>query len=202
MQFRHPSEVALPEGVKTEDKLKELVTNARIQEIDRRLQLATSKSNGELISWLKARKQQILSLQISGNVSIVGALYTNKVYIPVQEFPDTNFVGLVIGPKGSTLKQLERITRARIYVRGSYKDRYTEPLHCYITAESQESLQSATAVIENLIEDSIFCGDDNKLKESQLQAIRGDREETAGALSDWEKFYHWWYFYNRIQNEG
>lgn len=198
MQFRSPDDIVLPKGIESEEKLRKLVINARMEELDRRLLTATSEHNQELISWLKGRKHHILSSRISGNVSILGNLYTNKVYIPVQEFPENNFVGLIIGPKGSTLKQLERITRSRIYVRGSYKDIHTEPLHCYITAETQENLQNATAVVENLIEDSVFSGDESKLKMSQLQEMRNSREEVNKTLTDWEKFYYWWYFYNKV----
>lgn len=200
MQFTYPDEVALPRGVEDEDKLRDLIASYRIEEIDRRLQTAILKGDKDMISWLRSRKQQILSSRIRGNVSIAGNLYTNKVYIPVEEFPEHNFVGLIIGPKGSTQKQLERITRARIYIRGSYKDNYVEPLHCYITAETQENLQRATAVIENLIEDFIFCGDGSRLKMVQLQAIRRSRNKSA-ALTDWDKFYHWWYFHNKVRKK-
>jgi len=32
----------------------------------------------------------------------------DKVMIPQEEHPDINFVGLLIGPRGNTLKTLER----------------------------------------------------------------------------------------------
>lgn len=198
MHFKHRSEL-LPAGVDSEERLRDVVAHARMEEIDRRLQ--TAKGSPRLASWLRDRRQSILSAQISGNVSVSGSLYANKVYIPVQEFPDNNFVGLIIGPKGSTLKQLERITRSRIYVRGSYKDRYTEPLHCYITAETQENLQRATAVIENLVEESVFSGDGSRFRTAQMQAMNRLRTQAARALTDWEKFYRWWYFHNRLQTK-
>ncbi len=33
---------------------------------------------------------------------------SEKVWIPVDEYPAINFVGLLIGPRGNTLKALER----------------------------------------------------------------------------------------------
>ena len=33
---------------------------------------------------------------------------TDKVMIPQEEHPDINFVGLLIGPRGNTLKNLEK----------------------------------------------------------------------------------------------
>ncbi|CAD25145.1 hypothetical protein [Encephalitozoon cuniculi GB-M1] len=199
--FRCPEKVALPEGVESKSELRNLLSAARTEEIGRRLQSAIACGNHRLALWLKNRKQQILGRQVLGNVSISGSVYTNKIYIPVQEFPESNFVGLIIGPRGSTQKQLERITRARIYIRGSYKDKHVEPLHCYISAETQESLKNASAVIENLIEDSVLFGD-CRLRMSQLQAIRECRRNPNGPLTDWERFYYWWYFHNRIQRKA
>lgn len=35
-----------------------------------------------------------------------------------QEYPDYNFIGLIIGPRGMTQKQMERDTGAKIAIRG------------------------------------------------------------------------------------
>ena len=34
--------------------------------------------------------------------------FTEKVMIPQEDHPEVNFVGLIIGPRGSTLKTLEK----------------------------------------------------------------------------------------------
>jgi hypothetical protein len=34
--------------------------------------------------------------------------FNDKVVIPQEDHPDVNFVGLIIGPRGSTLKMLEK----------------------------------------------------------------------------------------------
>jgi hypothetical protein len=36
------------------------------------------------------------------------AKYIDKVMIPQEDYPDVNFIGLIIGPRGSTLKMLEK----------------------------------------------------------------------------------------------
>uniref|UniRef100_A0A8R1EST6 Branchpoint-bridging protein n=1 Tax=Caenorhabditis japonica TaxID=281687 RepID=A0A8R1EST6_CAEJA len=41
----------------------------------------------------------------------------DKVWIPQEQFPDLNFVGLLIGPRGNTLKSLEAETGAKIIIR-------------------------------------------------------------------------------------
>ena len=38
--------------------------------------------------------------------------------IPQDEFPEINFVGLLIGPRGNTLKTMEKDTGAKIIIRG------------------------------------------------------------------------------------
>jgi len=44
-----------------------------------------------------------------------------KVYIPVEEHPDYNFMGAIIGPRGMNQKRLEQETGCRISVRGDRK---------------------------------------------------------------------------------
>lgn len=39
----------------------------------------------------------------------------DKVMIPQDEHPEINFVGLLIGPRGNTLKNLEKDVRFRSY---------------------------------------------------------------------------------------
>ncbi|OQV13539.1 putative KH domain-containing, RNA-binding, signal transduction-associated protein 2 [Hypsibius exemplaris] len=51
-----------------------------------------------------------------------------KVLIPIKEYPNVNFVGRLLGPKGNTLKGLQQATRARILIfgKGSMWDKTKE----------------------------------------------------------------------------
>lgn len=51
-----------------------------------------------------------------------------KVFVPVKEFPEYNFVGRILGPRGMTAKQLEQETGCKIMVRGkgSMRDKKKE----------------------------------------------------------------------------
>lgn len=49
---------------------------------------------------------------------LVGSMQKKKLYIPVNEYPHINFLGLLIGPKGATQKQLQDSTGAKILIRG------------------------------------------------------------------------------------
>jgi protein quaking len=56
---------------------------------------------------------------------------SEKLFIPVKEFPDFNFVGRILGPRGMTTKQIENITGCKIMIRGkgSMRDRKKEELN-------------------------------------------------------------------------
>lgn len=41
-----------------------------------------------------------------------------KLRVPAEQYPDYNFVGRLLGPRGATLKRLERDTGCRIMIRG------------------------------------------------------------------------------------
>lgn len=94
---------------------------------------------------------------------------SDKVLIPQEEHPDINFVGLLIGPRGNTLKTLEKDTGAKIIIRGkgSIKEGKVgrsdgqplpgqdEPLHAYITANNPENVKSAAEKIKDIIRQGI-----------------------------------------------
>ncbi|KAM4772231.1 KH domain-containing RNA-binding protein QKI isoform 2-T2 [Rhinophrynus dorsalis] len=54
-----------------------------------------------------------------------------KLYVPVKEYPDFNFVGRILGPRGLTAKQLEAETGCKIMVRGkgSMRDKKKHVTH-------------------------------------------------------------------------
>lgn len=51
-----------------------------------------------------------------------------KLYIPIRDFPNYNFIGLIIGPRGNTQKRLERETHCKISIRGKVHT-YRHTLH-------------------------------------------------------------------------
>uniref|UniRef100_A0A915K808 K Homology domain-containing protein n=1 Tax=Romanomermis culicivorax TaxID=13658 RepID=A0A915K808_ROMCU len=57
-------------------------------------------------------------------------LLEEKVYIPVGTYPNYNFVGRILGPRGMTAKQLEQETGCKIMIRGkgSVRDRAKEDM--------------------------------------------------------------------------
>ncbi|CAF2342137.1 unnamed protein product [Rotaria sp. Silwood2] len=112
--------------------------------------------------------------------------YTDKVMIPQEDHPDVNFVGLIIGPRGNTLKMLEKETNAKIIIRGkgSVKDGKMgivkhgplpgedEPLHAYITGSSTEIVARAVEKVQEIINKSIDAPEGlNELRKQQLRQL-------------------------------
>ncbi|CAG01998.1 unnamed protein product, partial [Tetraodon nigroviridis] len=113
-----------------------------------------------------------------------------KLYVPVKEYPDFNFVGRILGPRGLTAKQLESETGCKIMVRGkgSMRDKkkeemnrgkpnwehLSEDLHVLITVEDTHNrakikLQRAINEVKKLLVPAAE-GEDN-LKKVQLMEL-------------------------------
>lgn len=118
--------------------------------------------------------------------------------IPQEEHPDINFVGLLIGPRGNTLKAMEKETGAKIIIRGkgSVKEGKVgrkdgqplpgedEPLHAFITASNLESVKKAVDKIKEVIKQGIEVPEgSNDLRRMQLRELaqlNGTLRETDG----------------------
>ncbi|XP_011435249.1 protein quaking-B-like isoform X2 [Crassostrea angulata] len=86
------------------------------EEINRvRLQLFHHKGNGRI------------PLDLPEPIGPVQTI-SEKLYVPVKEHPDFNFVGRILGPRGMTAKELEQFTGCKIMVRGkgSMRDKKKE----------------------------------------------------------------------------
>lgn len=89
---------------------------------------------------------------------------SEKVYIPVKEFPEINFFGLLVGPRGNSLKKMERDSGAKISIRGKgsvkegkarpeqYAEDAEEDLHCLVTADSDDKVAACVRMINKVIE--------------------------------------------------
>ncbi|XP_044262618.1 splicing factor 1 [Tribolium madens] len=111
---------------------------------------------------------------------------SDKVMIPQEEHPEINFVGLLIGPRGNTLKTMEKETGAKIIIRGkgSVKEGKVgrkdgqplpgedEPLHAYITATNPECVKKAVERIKEVIRQGVEVPENqNDLRRMQLREL-------------------------------
>ncbi|KAL3119794.1 hypothetical protein niasHT_010085 [Heterodera trifolii] len=109
----------------------------------------------------------------------------DKVWIPQEEHPEINFVGLLIGPRGNTLKALEAETGAKIIIRGkgSIKEGKlanrtgplpgeNEPLHAYVTSTDREAIKRGCDKIREIINAALMIPDgQNELRKLQLREL-------------------------------
>lgn len=108
---------------------------------------------------------------------------SDKVYIPVKEFPEINFFGLLVGPRGNSLKKMERESGAKISIRGkgsvkegksrpdAYADDAEEDLHCLILAENDEKVAACVRMINRVIETVIISSWYSRPVRSQLDRL-------------------------------
>ncbi|KAL6863464.1 Branchpoint-bridging protein [Amphichorda felina] len=108
-----------------------------------------------------------------------------KVYVPVNDYPEINFIGLLIGPRGNTLKKMENDSGAKIAIRGkgsvkegkgrsdaAHSSNQEEDLHCLIMADTEEKINKAKQLIHNVIETAASIPEgQNELKRNQLREL-------------------------------
>ncbi|KAJ4361909.1 Branchpoint-bridging protein [Neocucurbitaria cava] len=108
-----------------------------------------------------------------------------KVYVPVNDYPEINFIGLLIGPRGNTLKKMESESGAKIAIRGkgsvkegkgrsdaAHTSNQEEDLHCLIMADTEDKVNKAKKLIHNVIETAASIPEgQNELKRNQLREL-------------------------------
>ncbi|XP_076466461.1 KH domain-containing RNA-binding protein QKI-like isoform X1 [Babylonia areolata] len=124
-----------------------------------------------------------------------------KLYVPVKEHPDFNFVGRILGPRGMTAKELEQYTGCKIMVRGkgSMRDKakedqnrgkpnwehLNEDLHVLITVEdtrnrAEPKLAKAVEEVKRLLVPAPDGEDDLKKRQlMELAIINGTYRDTT-----------------------
>ncbi|XP_066147241.1 protein held out wings isoform X4 [Euwallacea fornicatus] len=119
--------------------------------VERLLDEEIAKVRASLFQINGVKKEPLVLPEPEGQVTTL----TEKVYVPVKEHPDFNFVGRILGPRGMTAKQLEQETGCKIMVRGkgSMRDKKKEDqnrgkpnwehlsdeLHVLLTVEDTEN---------------------------------------------------------------
>ncbi|XP_051161366.1 protein held out wings isoform X8 [Leptopilina boulardi] len=155
--------------------------------VERLLDEEIAKVRASLFQISGVKKEPLILPEPDGDVTTL----TEKVYVPVKEHPDFNFVGRILGPRGMTAKQLEQETGCKIMVRGkgSMRDKkkeeqnrgkpnwehLTDELHVLLTVEDTENratLKLARAVeeVKKLLVPVQADGED-ELKKRQLMEL-------------------------------
>jgi len=115
---------------------------------------------------------------------------SKKIYIPVKEYPDYNFIGLIIGPRGITQKQMEQETGAKIAIRGKgsikegkgkvQNNEDDDELHVLITADTDMSIKKAAKLVKKLLVPIEEGKNDHKRQQlRKLAEINGTLRDNA-----------------------
>ncbi|XP_046864396.1 splicing factor 1-like [Xenia sp. Carnegie-2017] len=108
-----------------------------------------------------------------------------KIFIPQDNHPHVNFIGLLIGPRGNTLKKTEKETNCKIMIRGKgsvkegkgRKDGQLLPgedeeLHALVTGQNHESVKKCVDLIKKIIKQGVDAPEgENSLKKLQLREL-------------------------------
>ncbi|KAK6936465.1 RNA recognition motif domain [Dillenia turbinata] len=128
-----------------------------------------------------------------------------KLYIPVKEYPNYNFVGLIIGPHGNTQKRMQNETGAKILLRGKGSTKKPskvdeDDLHVLIEADNQTSLDDAVAMVKKLlIPVDTELNDHKRAQLREIAKLNGSyRDESACTVCSEQG--HWYYACPHLQS--
>jgi splicing factor 1 len=108
---------------------------------------------------------------------------TKKIPVPIDKYPNYNFIGLIIGPRGKTQKELEAKTGCKIAIRGrgSVKEGArgrrdgkimegdNEPLHVVISGDDQRAVDAAAEMMTQML--IVMDDEKNVHKQQQLREL-------------------------------
>lgn len=127
--------------------------------------------------------EKIMRLQGAAPNNLLVRKRVKKISIPIEKHPTYNFIGLIIGPRGKTQKELESKTGCKIAIRGrgSVKEGArgrrdgkvmegdNEPLHVVITGDDQNAVDAASDMIEQML--VVIDDEKNVHKQQQLREL-------------------------------
>lgn len=169
--------------------------------MERLLDEEIAKVRASLFQINGVKKEPLVLPEAEGMVTTL----TEKVYVPVKEHPDFNFVGRILGPRGMTAKQLEQETGCKIMVRGkgSMRDKKKEDanrgkpnwehladdLHVLLTVEDTENrakikLARAVDEVKRLLVPQADGEDELKKRQlMELAIINGTYRDSSTKVS-------------------
>jgi len=116
--------------------------------------------------------------QPPSNYAYKNAQLEDKIDVPQDEYPQYNFMGLILGPRGHSLEKIKNKYNTRVVVkgRGSVKDGMTglkkdgtkydaleESMHVHITGHTAESVRACSDYLRDLIKEQIDNPDGERM---------------------------------------
>ncbi|GKT31634.1 putative multi-domain containing protein [Aduncisulcus paluster] len=108
--------------------------------------------------------------------------------IPKDQYPDIGFVGLLLGPRGETMKQFSRTHSVTVSLRGEGSTQEGQiqrdhelmkgPLRAFVCGKTKSLVKAAVAALDELCQS--FANPDDETKQQQLQILE-DMKGTGGS---------------------
>jgi len=201
------TELTSPVDRNTPDYLAQLLNDKKLlqvfpnvfQHMEKILDEEINRVRGNLFH-LSTNKEPLCLPEESGSIVSL----SEKLVVPVRDYPDFNFVGRILGPRGMTAKLLEQDTGCKIMVRGkgSMRDRakeelnrgkanwehLNEDLHVLITVEDTQKraemkLRRAVEEVKKLLVPAPEGEDDlKKLQLMELAIMNGTYRDGSLAM--------------------
>jgi len=134
---------------------------------------------------------------------------SKKIPLPDVDESDHNYIGLIIGPRGSSQKRLESDSKCKISIRGKgatrgvkklqNQDDCDEPLHVLIQADNEEDLAVGVEMVEKVIASAEDENNEHKKQQlMQLAAINGTLRDTDWCENCGEQGHRSWACQTRV----
>lgn len=124
-------------------------------------------------------------IQIMEKTQLTTSAYTYKVFTGIDNpEPQFRINGKIIGPQGAYIKHIVTTTKAKVHLKGKgsnfieagEKKESDEPLHLFISAHTEEQLNAAKKLAENLME-TVRVKYDEWKKEQQKKLEETKKQE-------------------------
>jgi len=140
------------------------------------------------------RRAKEMAAKLSGAIGIKGpsaaggatmsgaAKVRRKVYVPVEEQPDINWSGLLIGPRGETQKKLEADSGCRVLIRGRGVPRKAgappqadddDKMHVLLVGDTDAQVTAAEDMVKEILFNRETASNLKRKQLSNLGAING-----------------------------
>jgi splicing factor 1 len=121
----------------------------------------------------------------AGPLTFMRSKPVKKIPIPAAQLPNQSFIGLIIGPRGNTQKQMEMETGCKISIKGkgmrgsaNAPGEEEEDLHVHITGDDEAGVERAAQMVMALLhpqsEDAVQAHKEKQLRELVRKSLLFD----------------------------
>ena len=176
MKLQRP-DLGIPADPRQRSPSPEPVYNNKGVRINTRIDRTKSKLTNQRNDAIEKLKALDPTYQPPSNFNFKPKRIEDRVDIPADQYPDINFMGLLLGPRGKALEALKDKTGCLITIRGKGTlksgmtginkdgrkfDALDEPMHAFITGPDASSVKKAADEIRELVEMQIYAPDSEK----------------------------------------